>query len=55
MDTATYRLLRDVRRKLNRTNLSKAEFRKEEENYCLFLWLIVSLPACMRNPRKPAQ
>ncbi|KAF2897504.1 hypothetical protein ILUMI_08660, partial [Ignelater luminosus] len=54
LDNTTYWLSRDIRKRLNRLNLSTAEFRRKEESFTLFLWLPIRLPPRRPNPRAPA-
>lgn len=54
LDTATYRLLRDIDRKMNRVDIPTADFQFRDEHFVLYLWLRVQLPTHYPNPRRPA-
>lgn len=53
LDVATYRLLRNIEKNLHRIDIATADFRHQDDNMTLCLWLRIQLPTPMPNPRKP--
>lgn len=53
LDTATYRLLRDIDKNLHRLDIPTADYHREEENYALNIFVMVQLPTPIHNPRAP--
>lgn len=53
LDVATYLLLRDIDKNLNRIDIPTANYTRTEEHFKLALWLRVQLPTPLFNPRKP--
>lgn len=53
LDVATYRLLRNVERNLNRINIPTADFNFKDDHVTVCVWLRVMLPIPLPNPRRP--
>ncbi|XP_015837771.1 dynein axonemal intermediate chain 7 isoform X2 [Tribolium castaneum] len=53
LDVATYRLLRDIERNLHRIDIPTADYKYQDDNIVLCLWLRVQLPTPLPNPRRP--
>lgn len=52
---ATYKLLRDINKRMNRIDIPTADFTIIDENFILCLRLNVKLATPMHNPRAPAK
>lgn len=55
LDVATYRLLRNIEKNLNRIDIPTADYRYQDNNLALCLWLRIQLPIPLPNPRRPAK
>ncbi|KAK9754209.1 Cancer susceptibility candidate 1 N-terminus [Popillia japonica] len=55
LDMATYKLLRDINKRMNRIDIPTADFTIIDENFILCLRLNVKLATPMHNPRAPAK
>lgn len=55
LNTAIYRLLRDINKNLNRIDIPTADYRRKEANFGFCLWVLVQLPTPMFNPRAPSR
>ncbi|RZC42436.1 protein CASC1-like [Asbolus verrucosus] len=53
LDVATYRLLRDIEKNLHRIDIPTADYKYQDDNIALCLWLRVQLPTPLPNPRRP--
>lgn len=53
LDVATYRLLRDIEANLHRIDIPTADFKYQDENIALCMWLRIQLPTPLPNPRRP--
>ncbi|KAJ8978342.1 hypothetical protein NQ317_002651 [Molorchus minor] len=53
LDVATYRVLRDVEKNLNRIDIPTADFDFQNDYFKLSIWLRVQLPIPLPNPRRP--
>lgn len=55
LDTATYRMLRNIETKLRRIDIPTADFHFKDEHFIMYVWLRVQLATPLPNPRKPAK
>ncbi|XP_063926331.1 axoneme-associated protein mst101(2)-like isoform X2 [Zophobas morio] len=53
LDVATYRLLRNIEKNLHRIDIPTADYKYQDDNIALCLWLRIQLPTPLPNPRRP--
>lgn len=53
LDTATYRMLRNIDTKLHRADIPTADFHHKDDHLIIYIWLPVQLATPLPNPRRP--